>query len=170
MLRQHNELAAQYEANLKLAQLGSRIYQIKAQQSMVNSLSAKLNNAKWELSQKTIYAPADGVIFDTYYRKGEFIAAQQSVVSLLTPENIRIEFFVPLKYLSKIKVGQKITFDCEGCKKKNPAVIQYVSPEAEYLPPLVYSRENSSKLVFRIKASIMHPTQFKPGQPVVVNW
>ncbi len=52
--------------------------------------------------------------------------------------------------------------------KKNQATIRYISPKAEYIPPLVYSRENNDKLVFRVKASIEHPSQFKPGQPVCV--
>lgn len=168
-LQQQQDLKLQYESNLALAQLGSRDDQIIAQQKQIDALIAKLNEAKWELAQKTLYAPSSGVIFDTYYREGEFVAAQQSVVSLLTPENIHIEFFLPLDYLAKIKVGQKISFDCDGCAKNNSAVISYVSPDAEYLPPLVYSRDNDSKLVFRIKAYINNPSLFKPGQPVMVN-
>lgn len=168
-LQQQKELKMQYEANLALAKLGSRDDLIRAQQSQVDSLNAKIAIAQWELSQKTRYAPANGVIFDTYYRTGEYVAAQQPVMSLLTPENIRIEFFVPLEYLEKLKVGQKISFDCEGCEKNNPATISYISPDAEFLPPLVYSRENNAKLVFRIKAQITNPHLFKPGQPVMVN-
>lgn len=168
-LQQQKQLKTQYEANLALAKLGSRDDLIRAQQSQVDSLKAKIAIAQWELSQKTLYAPANGVIFDTYYRTGEYVAAQQPVLSLLTPENIRIEFFVPLEFLAKLKTGQKISFDCEGCAKNNPAVISYISPDAEFLPPLVYSRENNTKLVFRIKAQINSPDLFKPGQPVMVN-
>ncbi len=168
-LEQQKKLKLQYESNLALAQLGSRDDQIKAQQNQIDSLEAKLKQTQWEMSQKTLYAPGNGLIFDTYYRVGDYVAAQQPVVSLLTPENILIEFFVPLYYLSQLKVGQKISFDCEGCEKNNVAIINYISPDAEYLPPLVYSRDNNSKLVFRIKASIVNPLSFKPGQPVTVN-
>lgn len=168
-LQQQQDLKLQYESNLELAKMGNREDQIKAQQNLIDSLTARLNQAKWDLSQKTIFAPANGVVFDTYYRAGEFVAAQQSVLSVLTPENIQIEFFVPLKFLAQIKTGQKITFDCDGCQTNNEAVISYVSPDAEYLPPLVYSRDNDSKLVFRIKAHILNPTLFKPGQPVMVS-
>lgn len=167
-LKEQQELKAQYEANLALAKLGSREEQVKAQIHQMESIAAKLEQAKWELAQKISYAPANGIIFDTYYRQGEFVAAQQPVLSLLTPENIQIEFFVPLAFLSKVTVGQIITFDCEGCEPANRARISYISPDAEYLPPLVYSRENNAKLVFRIKAHIDKPQLFKPGQPVTV--
>ncbi|BCA96706.1 hemolysin secretion protein D [Legionella antarctica] len=168
-LKLQENLKLQYESNLALAKLGNRDDQINAQKSQVDSLSAKLQEAKWELAQKTVRAPASGVIFDTYYREGEFIVAQKPVVSLLTPENIQIEFFVPLNHMHNVRVGQKVSFDCEGCEKNNTAEISYVSPDAEYLPPLVYSRDNYSKLVFRIKARITRATSFKPGQPVVVT-
>lgn len=163
------DLKAQYEANLSLAKEGSRESQIKAQAAQIGLLKAKIERAKWDLMQKTFYAPSAGVIFDTYFRKGEFVGVQQPVAALLTPDNILIEFFVPADALADLQVGKKITFDCDGCGKTNPAVIQYISPEAEYVPPLVYSRENRDKLVFRVKAGIQDAARFKPGQPVVVT-
>ncbi|TAL63572.1 MAG: HlyD family efflux transporter periplasmic adaptor subunit [Legionella sp.] len=168
-LEQQKQLKEQYEANLALAKLGGREDQIKAQNALINSLTAKLKQAQWELDQKSIFAPESGMIFDTYYRSGEFVASQQPVVSLLVPQNIRVEFFVPLEYVAELHLGQKISFTCEGCKEDNPAVINYISPEVEYIPPLVYATDNYSKLVFRVKANIINASAFKPGQPVTVN-
>ena len=168
-LKQQQELKIQFESNLALAKLGGREDQIKAQQSQIDSLVAKLNQSKWELAQKTALSPRTGVIFDTYYRVGELVAAQQPVMSLLTPENVKIEFFVPIENLANLKVNQQINFSCETCATGNVAFVSYISPEAEYLPPVIYSRENSSKLVFRIKARIQKPALFKPGQPIWVS-
>lgn len=168
-LKQQTQLKEQYESNLALAKLGGREDQIKAQKAQISSLQAKLDNAKWDLAQKTIVAPASGRIFDTYFRVGESVPSQQPVLSLLTPENIHIEFFVPLEYTSRVQLGQLIRFTCEGCDQNNEATINYISPEAEYVPPLVYSRENYSKLVFRVKAQIKNLSNYKPGQPVTVT-
>ncbi len=169
LLQQQQQLKIQYEDNLNLATLGSREDQIDAQKELVKSLEAKLQQAQWDLAQKTVMAPDSGIIFDTYYQTGELVGNQQPVVSLLTPKNIRIEFFIPLSALARANLGQKITFDCEGCESNNEAVISYISPDAEYTPPLVYSRDNYSKLVFRVKAQIHSDKIFKPGQPVVVT-
>lgn len=162
-------IKTQYQANLKLAMQGSREEQLNAQQAQIDALIAKLNQAKWQLEQKKLYAPADGVIFDTYFLRGEFVPNQQAVAALLIPDNLRIEFFVPAKALSGLHVGQKLLFSCDGCGKENHAQINYISPDAEYIPPLVYSDSNSDHLVFRVKAKIEHPSQYKPGQPVVVT-
>lgn len=165
---QQKKLRDQYEANLTLAKMGSRSDQIKAQEAQIQAIAAKLNEARWQLAQKTVYAPAAGVIFDTYYRPGEFVGAQQAVVSLLTPENVHIEFYVPVEELARLSVGKKITFTCSGCQPDNPALISYIAPEAEYAPPLIYSRENYDKLVFRVQARFDNFHAFKPGQPVTV--
>lgn len=164
-----SDVKAQFEANLALAKLGSRSSQLKAQQAQVLFLYRKKKEVEWEIAQKSFYAPADGVIFDTYFKKGEFVDSKKPVAALLTTDNRFIEFFVPAGVLPLLSVGKHITFDCQGCSKKNQAQVQYISPEAEYLPPLVYSRENMDKLVFRIKATMDKADQFKPGQPVVVT-
>lgn len=168
-LHQQEELKAQYQSNLVLAELGSRDDQIKAQQNQVDSWAAKLKIAQWELAQKTMQAPASGIIFDVYYRQGELVGAEKPVLSLLTAKNIHLEFFVPVQQLAHLKLGQEISFDCAGCASHQPAFISYISPETEYLPPVVYSRDNQDKLVFRILADMKDPMLFKPGQPVQVT-
>jgi HlyD family secretion protein len=48
-------------------------------------------------------------------------------------------------------------------------VISYVSPDAEYTPPVIYSREMRAKLVFLIEAKPRQPAGLRPGQPVDVT-
>ncbi|RUQ85011.1 HlyD family efflux transporter periplasmic adaptor subunit [Legionella septentrionalis] len=162
-------LKAQYESNLELALQGSREEQINAQKARIEALAANLQQATWRLQQKSVVAPGDGIIFDTYYRQGEFVANQKPIASLLTPDNIRIEFFVPARALSSLHIGQSVNFTCDGCADRNEAVINYISPEAEYIPPLVYTYENRDYLVFRVKAALKNPQRFKPGQPVTIT-
>lgn len=159
---------AQYQANLDLANQGSRSQQIEAQQSAVDALNKLVEQNKWQLAQKTIIAPSDGVIFDTYYQEGEFVPASRAIASLLPTHALRVEFFVPARVMNRLQVGQKVRFSCHNCSKTELATINYISPEAEYIPPLVYSDANIDKLVFRIKALIETPSLYKPGQPVMV--
>ena len=159
---------AQYQANLALAKMGARPDQIEAQKAKITQTYAKHAIAEWQLAQKSIYAPTKGVIFDTYFELGEFVEAVRPIAALLPDKQIRIEFFVPAVVLTRIHLNKKIQVSCDGCQRAADAQIIYISPEAEYVPPLVYSRENEDNLVFRIKAHVAHPTTFKPGQPVRV--
>lgn len=163
------ESKKQREAELELAKLGARENIIQEKQARVEWLLEQEKVLKWEVAQKTGYAPESGIVFDTYYHEGEWVPAGSPVVSLLVPKNTNIEFFVPAVMLPQLSTTQTVYFTCEGCAAKNKAVIKYISPEAEYVPPLVYSRSNYNKLVFRIKASPEKPGLFKPGQPVTIT-
>lgn len=160
---------AQMIANLELAKLGARIEQIKAQEAKLEQAKLALRIGKWKSQQKVLTAPADGVIFDTYFQEGEFVVAERPIGVLLPMENVRIEFFVPASKLPRLTLNQTVYFTCDGCQQTQEASINYISPEAEYIPPLVYTRENSDKIVFRVKAKIKNPQLFKPGQPVLIT-
>src|SRR5262245_57818793 len=56
---------------------------------------AKLDQAQWQLTHKSVIAPAAGLVDDTYYRIGEWVPAGAPVVSILPPENRVVRFFVP---------------------------------------------------------------------------
>ena len=167
--RLYQATKAQYQANLALAKLGARDDQIKAQEIKIKELLYSLSIEKWKLEQKTLSAPEDGLVVDTYYQKGELVLAGRPIAALLMPSATRIEFFVPAHDLSGLHLNQLIHFRCDGCSQEAAATISYISSEAEYVPPLVYTRDNTDYLVFRVKAQIVNPTLFKPGQPVVVT-
>ena len=127
--------------------------------------------AQWRLDQKDIDSPRQGLVFDTLYREGEWVAAGNPVVQLLPPENMEVRFFVPETVVGKLKVGESVQVQCDGCASKVSAAITFISPQCEYTPPVIYSNENRAKLVFMIiakppdeKAALLHP-----GQPVEVT-
>ncbi len=161
---------AQLQADLVTAKLGSRDNEIKAAEANYVAARANLKRLQWLLDQKVVKAPVAGQIVETYFEKGEQVAANQSVVSLLAPPDKRVIFFIPEAALSTIKIGQKIQVNCDSCKNSQTAVISYIAPNAEYTPPVIYSNESRYKLVYRIKAKFSDQVaaQFHPGQPVQV--
>lgn len=155
--------------NLTLAKMGAREEQIRTQEIRVGEAKIAKQVGQWKLEQKTIQAPAEGYIFDTYFVPGEFVAAGRPIATILPLDDIHIEFFVPARELPHLTLNQKVFFECEGCQQKfNTAILDFISPEAEYLPPLIYSRENMDKIVFRIRGKVEQPKLFKPGQPILV--
>lgn len=162
-----NELRAQ----LRVARLGARSDEIDAAQQELKAAQAQLAQAEWRLAQKTQRMPVSGDVADVLYREGEFVAAGSPVVSLLPPQNIKVRFFVPEPALGRLRLGQAVTVDCDGCRASIPAAISYVSAAPEYTAPLIYSRENRASLVFMIEArpEAGHARSLHPGQPVEVR-
>ncbi len=99
------------------------------------------------------------------------MAAGQAVVSLLPPVNIFVRFFVPEAVVATMHRGDPVGLACDACAVGLTARISFISPQAEYTPPLIYSEANTAKLVFLIEARPPpdQAIQLNPGQPVEVH-
>lgn len=164
--------AAQLQADLITARLGSRQDQIAAAAANVKAMEGILARAEWEFSQKSQTAPQDALVYDTLYREGEWVAASRPVVVLLPPRNIKVRAFVPEMKIGTIQPGDRIQVFVDGVAAPFIGKVSYISPRAEYTPPVIYSQENRSKLVFMIEAVFDAETAAKlhPGQPVDVRF
>jgi len=142
-----------------------------ADRAAVESQAAALDQARWSFDQKQQFAPADAQVHDTLYRQGEWVSAGNPVVVLLPPNNIKVRFFVPQEFLPRIKTGQPANVTFDGARHAYAATVNYISTDAEFTPPVIYSRENRSKLVYMIEAkfSPADAADLRPGQPVDVR-
>lgn len=145
--------------------------EIKAQQQLVESLRAGVAMAQWRIDQRHVTAPAAGVVADVLARPGETIPAGSAVVSLLPPENIFVRFFVPETRLAEVHGGDKVTLLCDRCPADLSATVSFISPQAEYTPPVIYSEASRAKLVYMVEARPPRERAplINPGQPVAVR-
>jgi HlyD family secretion protein len=162
-----SELASQ----LAVARLPGRAKQLEAQSAQVAAAQAALVQAQWKLDQKSVHALNGGLVFDTMYRSGEWVPAGSPVVRLLPAQNIKVRFFVPETVLGSLANGRSVRIQCDGCNSDVPATVSYISTQSEYTPPVIYSNENRTKLVFLIEArpQASDAPKLHPGQPVAVT-
>jgi HlyD family secretion protein len=144
--------------------------QVAAANAAIRQAEASLDKARFLFFRRHASAPADALVFNTFFRAGEFIPKGQAVVSLLPPENVKIRFFIPEASLASVSYGDPVLMLCDGCGAGVAGTISYISPEAEFTPPVIYSEDARQKLVFMIEAWPDDPAGFplKPGQPVEV--
>ena len=158
------------DAQLRIARMPGRDEQIRAAEAAVTAAQASLAQAEWRLAQTTGTAPKGGTIVDTLYRPGEMVPAGLPVVQLLPPENIKIRFFVPQGLVAQIGVGRVVRVACDGCGAPFAATVRFISPRAEFTPPVIYSREQRARLVFMVEARPeARPEALRVGQPVDVT-
>jgi HlyD family secretion protein len=161
---------SELEAQRRVARLPGRDDAIRAAESAVGAARAALDQAEWRLAQKRGAAPADAVVVDTLYRPGEMVAAGAPVAKLLPPANVKVRFFVPETELARVAVGGKVVVACDGCPASIPATVTFVSPTAEYTPPVIYSRERRARLVYMAEARPEgSAAALRVGQPVDVT-
>jgi HlyD family secretion protein len=162
---------AELSAQLETTGLGARPDEIRAAEAEAAAARESLKQADWKLRQKTVAAAVGGTVTDTLFVRGEWVPAGAPVVSILPAGNVKVRFFVPEPRLGAVKVGQKVTLACDGCAALVPAQISYIAPQAEYTPPVIYSKDSRAKLVFLVEArpAPADAAKLHPGQPVDVT-
>ena len=73
--------------------------------------------------------------------------------------------------LSDVAPGREVEIRCDGCSGPFAARVSFVSSQAEYAPPVLYSRESRAKLLFLVEARLASAdgARLRPGQPVDVR-
>lgn len=160
---------AEIERQISVARLKARSEDIQAAQTVVAQAESRLASAETRRQQRTVSAPVAGTVQEVFYRQGEIVPAGRPVVSLLPLYNIKVRFFVPQAELPRLKPGTRVLISCDGCAANIEAEVTFLSTEAEFTPPVIFSREEREKLVFRIEARPLHPELLRVGQPVTVT-
>jgi HlyD family secretion protein len=155
---------------LGTARAGARPGEIRVAEAEAAAAREALAQADWSLRQKSVAASVSGRVVDTLFARGDWVPAGAPVVSLLPPANIKVRFFVPEPRLGAIAVGQKVSIACDGCAPIT-ATVSFIAPQAEYTPPVIYSKESRAKLVFLVEArpAAEDAVKLHPGQPVDVT-
>jgi HlyD family secretion protein len=160
---------AEAQAQLRNAQMPlGRDAERKAAEGEVEASKAALAQAAWRLEQKSVAAPVAGLVHETFFVEGEWVPAGRPVAALLPPGNVKVRFYVPETSLSSLGISRAVEIRCDGCPAPIDAKVSFVSSQAEYTPPVLYSRESRAKLVFLVEARL-EGAALRPGQPVEVK-
>jgi len=137
-------------------------------EATLRTAQAQLNSAQTRLARRKVLSPVTGSVQQIYYRVGELVPAGKPIVALLPPANLKVRFFVNEAMLPKLQIGEPVTISCDGCERGIAAKISFIARSSEFTPPVIYSMEERSKLVFLIEARPEKPERLRVGQPVSV--
>lgn len=162
---------SQLESTMETGRLGARDEVVRAAEQNLLAQQAGLERAKWNLEQKQQSAHQAALVSDTLYRVGDWVPAGHPVVVLLPPGNLKVRAFVPQDVFSRLRVGTAAQVMVDGVAEPYPATVTFLSPRAEFTPPVIYSQKMREKFVFMIELSV-DPSlagSLHPGQPVDVE-
>jgi HlyD family secretion protein len=137
-------------------------------EAALRTAQARLNSSQTRLDRRKVVSPVSGSVEQIYFRAGEMVPAGKPVVALLPPENLKVRFFVSEAVLPRIKLGDSVKVQCDGCAADLAATVSFMSRTSEFTPPVIYSTEERAKLVFLIEARPQRPDRLRVGQPVSV--
>jgi HlyD family secretion protein len=161
---------AEAEKRIIAAKLPGRSDMIDAAAANAEAARHALAEAEKNLGKRKVFAPADGTVEEVYFRPGEVVNPGQGVIALLPPRNLKVRFFVAEPVRAKLQVDHSIEISCDGCPPDLRAKINFIAREAEFTPPVIFSREQREKLVYLVEARPEgDATALTAGQPVTVT-
>ncbi len=158
-------------ASLDLLLSGATKQKIKIAEAEVDMNKAEVELLENQILKGDIICPIDGVVESTYRHVGEFVSVGGNITRIISLKNLWVKIYIPQKELHRVSINQLLNLstdfmDNESLKGK----VTYISPEAEFTPKNVESKENKEEMVFEVKIEILDDNSIlKPGMLVDVN-
>jgi HlyD family secretion protein len=157
------------ERERDVAALPARQAEIEAGERALDMAAAALEQAESRLAKHRVHAPAEALVEEVFYDTGEVVSAGAAVLSLLPPDGRKVVFFVTEPDRGQLGKGTPVSVGCSGCPPGLQGVVTRIATQAEYTPPVIYSRETRGKLMFRAEARLPGAADVPLGQPADVE-
>lgn len=175
--KQFDDVQAKYELtqarynsaqeNLKKMKNFARPEEIKQAQANLNRQKAVVDLLKKNISDSYVVSPLTGFIVQKYVEKGETVSMLSSLFKVSELRTVKLIIYISEENLGKVKLRQKADVSNDTYKNKNyKGTVIYISPEAEFTPKNIQTKDERTKLVYAVKIEINNPDfELKPGMP-----
>ena len=175
--KQYDDAVARYE--ITLAQLNAakenfqkvkniaRPEEIKQAEANVNRLKANVDLTKKSLNDCYVTSPSAGIIVKKFVEAGENAGMMTSLFKVSDLSSVDLIVYVSETELGKVKLNQEVDVKVDTYPDKTyKGKVIYISPEAEFTPKSIQTKEERTKLVYSVKVRINNPDyELKDGMP-----
>ena len=136
------------------AALNAAIAQLQSAERGVDAARALVNQYHTQIADATLTAPAFGRILYRLAQPGEVLGGGGKVVTLLDLSQVYMEIFLPAAEAARTAVGAEARIRLDAIDYAIPAYVSFISPEAQFTPKQVETRDERVKLMFRVKVRV----------------
>jgi HlyD family secretion protein len=160
---QHNQAAEL----LKKVRTISRPEEIRAADARLAQAQAAADLLRSTILDGTVTAPADGVITRRLAQSGEYVIPGAGLLVLSRLDSVYVMIYLTTEELGRVRLGDAAEIRIDAFPDRPfPGRVTYISPEAEFTPKNVQTKDDRVKLVFGVKVEIPNPEGLlKPGLP-----
>ncbi len=160
------------EERLALAREGSRRYQKDQALSDVKRAQTVVKQSETVAREAEIRAPADGVVLHRMAEPGLLLGAGQPALTMAFADRLYVRAFIPETKLGRVRQGSPAQVSVDSFPGRLfPAHVTEISPDAEFTPKPVETREERVNLVYAAKIDLDAgwAEPLVPGQPAEVT-
>lgn len=157
-------------AKLKMRNF-ARPEELAKAKAAVEAAQASVDLAKTNINDATVISPTDGLIKEFFYETGEMIPAYSVLCDVLNSSEAEVEIYISELDLGKVKKGMKAKIFSDSYPE-DPVlgVVTKISEEAEFTPKTIQTKEERTKLVYKITIKAPNgENKLKGGMPVDVE-
>jgi HlyD family secretion protein len=156
---------------LELVREGFRRWQTEQARVEVDRAKTILSAAEIVARESEIRAPEDGIVLHRLAEPGQLLGPGQPALTLAFASRLYVRTFVPGPRLGKVRQGQVVSVRVDAFPDRTfPAKVTEISPDAEFTPKAVETREERVNLVYGAKVDLDAGWEapLVPGQPAEV--
>ena len=157
--------------------LGEQIKASEAQQNTaahdVQSTQARIAQIQERITKSRIVNPLAGTVLATYAEKGEIVQPGQPLYRIAPLDSMILRAYVTEAQLATIRIGAPahVTIDVGDTRRTLTGTVTWVSPQAEFTPTPIQTRDERKDLVYAVKIRVPNPQGvIKIGMPADVRF
>ncbi|MFA5123565.1 HlyD family secretion protein [Zavarzinia sp.] len=151
------EVLDQRRAQLQVAQANVTAAKANEQQAQaaIDTAKAALARLNTLADDTTLVAPRAGRVQYRLAEPGEVLAAGSRVITLLDVAQVYMTVYLPAAQVGRLALGSEARLVLDPVPQYVlPAIVSFVSADAQFTPNAVETKDERDKLMFRVKLSI----------------
>lgn len=128
---------------------------LQARERAVDAEAAVHAEIAARIADSTLYAQNAARVLYRLAQPGEILGSGGKLLTLVSLEDVYMEFFLPATEAPRIRIGDEARIVPDIMPDTAvPAVVSFVSPQAQFTPRQVETESERESLMFRIRVSI----------------
>ena len=137
------------------AVLGAARARVATTDSQIAAADAEVRRIDSQIKDSVLLAPMPGRVLYRLAEPGEVVGAGEAILTLLSLANVYMEVFLPADEAGLLRIGSEARIVLDVLPEfAIPALVSFVSPEAQFTPKQVETLSEREKLVFRVRVRI----------------
>jgi HlyD family secretion protein len=152
-------------ADRQIASIKTRFIQINSELEVLEAQRAATID---QLKRCTVSSPVSGVVLETYIETGELATPGKALYKLAPLDELTLKVYVSGAQLPQLKIGQEVQVLVDKSETENQSfggTITWISPQAEFTPKIIQTKEERVKLVYAVKVAVKNDGTLKIGMP-----
>lgn len=126
-----------------------------AQERGVEAQAAVRGEIAARIADATLYAGGAARVLYRLAQPGEVIGSGGKILTLVSLEDVYMEFFLPAAEAPRVRIGDEARIVADVMPDiAIPAIVAFVSPQAQFTPRQVETQTERESLMFRIRVRI----------------